>query len=276
MNYDRIIHDVVEEYRNSPIDILDIGAVGEYRYLTIQKPAYISTIRDIDTLCNSNPHDKKILEIGSFLGPVSISLKRMGYSVYALDIPEFYQSSSLKSLYAKHAIPFAGQNLRKRQLPYECNCFDAVILCEVIEHLNFNPLPVFKEINRVLKKDGYMYIRMPNQSSLENRVRLLLGKSIHNPIDDYFAQLDKHDNMIVGLHWREYTMSEAVRLIEKMGFKTTLTYYFWEPGSRECSRFKALLERCLYYVPSFRPQQVVVGKKVLNVTYDFWFTDANL
>lgn len=276
MNYSKIVQDVIDEYKDSPTSMLGIGnALDEYDYLNLLKDSYIRTIGDIDNLWENSTYDKNILEIGSYLGPVSISLKKIGYSVYAMDIPEFYQSSSLRSLYAQHDIPFTGLNLKKYQLPYESNFFDAVIICEVLEHLNFNPLPVLKEINRVLKKDGYIYIGMPNQARIINRIRLLQGKSIHNPIDDFFRQLDKNHNMIIGLHWREYTLNETVKLIEKMGFETTLKYYFWGKENKKTNLIKELLKTLLYVVPSFRPYQVVISKKVSEPTYDFWLTDAN-
>jgi SAM-dependent methyltransferase len=123
------------------------------------------------------------------LGAVSISLKRLGFNICALDIPEFYQSSTLRALYERNGIPFNGLNLRKSELPYGSDSFDAVIICEVLEHLNFNPLPALQEINRVLKNDGYIYIGMPNQTCLGNREKLLRGMSIHNSIEDFFKQL---------------------------------------------------------------------------------------
>ena len=122
MNYGKIVQNVIEKHKDSPIDMLGIGdTIGEYNYLNSHKDSYIRTVRDIDDLYKSSRTDRKVLEIGSFLGAVSISLKKIGYSVYALDIPEFYQSSSLRSLYEENDIPFTGLNLRKYQLPYESN-----------------------------------------------------------------------------------------------------------------------------------------------------------
>ena len=145
MNYEKIVKDVIDEFRVSPIDLLGIGdASGEYKYLENSKDSYTRTVRDIDNIFKGDRGDRScrnILEIGSFLGVVSISLKKIGYNVCALDIPEFYKSSTLKSLYEKNGIPFEGLNLRGSQLTQESNSLDAVIICEVIEHLNFNPLP---------------------------------------------------------------------------------------------------------------------------------------
>jgi len=139
--------------------------------------------------------------------------------------------------------------------------------------LNFNPPPVLKEMNRILKIDGIIYIGMPNQSHILNRIELLIGKSIHNSIDIFFKQLDRNGNMIVGLHWREYTLAETICMIEKMGFETIQKYYFMEKGGG--GTIRRLIKTLIYIIPSFRPYQVVVGKKISEPAYDFWLTDAN-
>jgi len=279
VNYERLVDDVIEEHRQSPIDMLGIGdAAGEYTYLQYLKDSYIRTVRDVDFMYHHDRSSRHFLEIGSFLGPVSISLKRLGYRVSALDIPEFHESLALRNLYQSNGIPFSGLNLRHASLPYESNTFDLVIACAIVEHLNFNPLPVLGEINRVLRDDGHVYIGMPNQTSIVNRMKLLLGGSIHNPIDDFFKQLDRHDNMIVGLHWREYTMSEAVEMVESMGFEIVVKYYWTEEGDASgsaLSKVKRYLREATYAYPAFGSSQVVVGRKVATPSYDFWLTDAN-
>ena len=58
-------------------------------------------------------------------------------------------------------------------------------MCETLEHLNFNPLPVIQEIHRVLKRGGLFYCALPNIASRGNRLKLLEGKSIHNPIAEF-------------------------------------------------------------------------------------------
>jgi SAM-dependent methyltransferase len=276
MSYRKIVDDVIEKYKAVPIDILGIGdGDAEYAYLNALKESYVRTVRDIDALFGDDKSSRHIVEIGSFLGPVSISLKHMGYHVSALDIPEFVESASLRELYCYHGIPFSGVNLRYAKLPFESNSVDAVITCEVIEHLNFNPLPALKEINRVLGQSGYVYIGMPNQSDIHNRVKMALGRSVHNPIPDFFKQLDRNNNMIVGLHWREYTMSETVELIEAMGFELVKKYYFSEKGDSGANLLKATLKRILFMYPPFRTSQVVIGRKIAAVKSDFWLTDAN-
>ena len=276
MNYQKIVSDVVEKYKTTPIDMLNIGdGAGEYSYLDALRDSYVRTVRDVDNLFGNSRSNRHIVEIGSFLGPVSISLKQMGYRVSALDIPEFFESASLRALYESNGIPFVGVNLKHAKLPYDSESADAVISCEVFEHLNFNPLPAFQEINRVIKQQGYLYIGMPNQAKIANRLKLAFGRSVRNPVEDYFKQLDRKDNMIVGLHWREYTMAETVQLIEAMGFELASKYYFSEDGGAGAGLLKSALKRVLSVYPAFRTSQVVIGRKIAASNHDFWLTDAN-
>jgi SAM-dependent methyltransferase len=276
MNYEKLVEEVVAEYRAAPIDILGIGdAQGEATYLDNLRDSYVRTIRDVDGLFDGGRGGRRILEIGSFLGAASIALKRMGFEVSAVDIPEFHKSPALRALYERNGIPYAGLNLRKSRLPQESGSMDAVVICEVIEHFNFNPLPVLLEINRVLKPGGYVYIGMPNQASLQKRIALLHGQSIHNPIDDFFKQLDPKDNMIVGLHWREYTMGETLEMLRRTGFEAAKQYYFQPREQPKPGLWQALQRRLVAWRPAFRAFQVVVGRKLSTPSYDFWRTEAN-
>ena len=134
------------------------------------------------------------------------------------DIPEVLRKARLQKVYGGNGIETLELNLRDHPLPIESAGYDLIILCETLEHLNFNPLPVIAQVNRVLRRGALFYVALPNLACTDNRIRLLRGESIHNPIQDFFAQLDPNDNMIVGLHWREYTAGEVKEMLERMGF----------------------------------------------------------
>jgi len=274
MNYNEIVEQAIQESASSPIDMLQNGSASQdTTYLRNLQDSYVRTIRDVHELNGGQSAD--ILELGAFLGVVSIGLKKLGHSVSASDIPEFAGSPSLQELYKRNEIPFSGVNLRSYSLPYASESFDVVILCELLEHLNFNPLPVLQELNRILKPGGHIYIGMPNGASLGNRLRLLRGKSIHNPIQDYYLQLDRSQNMVVGLHWREYTLAETIEMIQGMGFEAVRSYFFQPETQVTISPLRRMVKKVLGLYPPFRGFQVVIGKKMRESTQSFWLTEAN-
>jgi len=270
-SYEELLEELIDEQRRNPVDMLGIGdAAGELRYLQNHKGSFLRTLRDVDGFF-APARGKRILELGAFLGAVSIPLARLGHRVDALDIPEY--QGALRALYARHGIDLVGANLRDYRLPYPDGAFDAVIACEILEHLNFNPLPVLQELNRITKPGGFLYVGMPNLASIYNRVTLALGRSIHPPVADYFAQLDRRDNMVVGLHWREYTVRESREMLERMGYDIVRAYYFAE--SRGASPAAWLRNLVYALVPPLMPYQVIIGRKARDVSYDFWHTAAN-
>lgn len=255
----RVLDITIEEYRVDPVDLLHTGdADGEYVYLTNARRSYERTIRDVLTLFISRAEGKKtfkILEIGSFLGSVSIALARLGFSVTVLDIPEFMTNIRLQERYRRYGVNALSVNLQHSSIPSTSGEYDLVIMCETLEHFNFNPIPVLLEVGRVLTPNGFLYLSLPNLTSLVNRVKLLCGQSIHNPINDFFAQMQQDCNMIVGIHWREYTKCEIEELLKITGFTIDSHYYFTNTESI----FPA---RLLYAIlPALRPNQTVIARR---------------
>jgi ubiquinone/menaquinone biosynthesis C-methylase UbiE len=272
MDYTSLVDNIILTYKDNPIDLLNIGAgETEYAYLNELKYSYVRTISDVVPLLQKG---MKILEVGSLFGVVSIALKQLGFSVTGIDIPEFHQSVRLRKLYAKHDIPFDKANLRHYKLPYLDKSFDMVIACEVIEHFNFNPLPVFQEINRVLKNGGYVDIATPNQACIDNRLKLLIGRSVHERIQYFFDQLDRNKNIIVSTHWREYTMKEAVEIFERMDFQIIRKHYFKENGPTKMG-IESFIKWFFHLIPSLRTSLAITARKEKDSKYDFWFTEAN-
>jgi SAM-dependent methyltransferase len=99
--------------------------------------------------------------------------------------------------------------VERDRFPFGDDAFDAVLLCEVIEHLLMDPLAALREINRVLRPDGRLVITTPNVNRLENVMNMIAGANIYDPYSGYGPY---------GRHNREFNRHELTRLLEFAGF----------------------------------------------------------
>jgi 2-polyprenyl-3-methyl-5-hydroxy-6-metoxy-1,4-benzoquinol methylase len=254
---EKLLDSILADYRVKPVDLLGIGdGEGECRYLMNARVSYLRTLVDVVAIIDKGLiAGSKILELGAYLGVVSIALTRLGFRVTPADIPEYMQNNRLIEKYRCEGMQTITCNLSNYHIPADSGTFDMVIMCETLEHLNFNPLPVLAEINRVLVDGGKLYLSLPNLASLTNRIKLLFGLSIHNPVEDFTAQLAKDDNMIVGIHWREYTRAEISKMLTVSGFSMEKHYFFTSTDSHP-------LARVLYrFIPGWRPNQTAIAVK---------------
>lgn len=81
------------------------------------------------------------------------------------------------------------QDLNKNQkIPFEDNSFDIVILNQILEHLAYVE-EIIKEAKRVSKR--YLFVGLPNELVLSNRLRFLFGKTTGMG-DGYYPYGHKH------------------------------------------------------------------------------------
>jgi 2-polyprenyl-3-methyl-5-hydroxy-6-metoxy-1,4-benzoquinol methylase len=291
----KIIDEILHEYQVEPVAFYGNGE-GEYKWLKQRKSFYQKTVTDIiKYFGKTDINETKILEIGSYLGLTSIALSKLGFKVTALDIEEFIACERLQRKFSKYSINYLSCNLRNYKLPFKDDEFHAVIMGEVLEHLNFNPLPVIKEINRVINKNGILYIIVPNIASGSRRLRLLEGKPVQLPIKHFFSQLQENTPDIVGLHWKEYTADELRELLEMMDFKVVNQMYISDRPTSSPRRspkyyakkgfgyflnlpsIKRRVLRCMLdwdNDPSLQPMHAAVACKKDICVREFFFTDA--
>jgi SAM-dependent methyltransferase len=271
--------EILPIYKKKPVVLLNIWDKElEQKYIDSYRAQYEKILLDFNNIFPDGQSSQRILEISSFLGVVDLALAKIGFLVYSYDIPEFQNNPNLKRLYTEFDVhPSSGfiKDVGVNGLPYPENFFDAILLSEVLEHLNVNPLPILQEINRILKKDGILYITTKNQVNLTNRIRIFFGGSIRNPVNDTVVQIDHTKNTICGIHWREYTAEEVTELLEVTGFSVYRCSFSekgkentYVPSSREIF-FRTV--KSLYRIfPRLNDSIIIIGKKKEFVERKFW------
>jgi SAM-dependent methyltransferase len=104
---------------------------------------------------------------------------------------------------------FSHFNIENTDFPFHDQSFDLVMCCEIIEHLQNDPIRVLREIKRVLRPAGHIILTTPNANRLENVCRMIAGANIYDPYSGYGAY---------GRHNREYNRHELALLLDYCGF----------------------------------------------------------
>ena len=113
-----------------------------------------------------SPLDKGILlEIGSGGGYAIAEIHKTQFDYVPLDIP-ITNLNGIKSKSNRNIYPVSGDAYK---LPFKDNSCTAIILSEVLEHLQ-DPAAAFKEMSRILHKDGILLISVPYKEKISYQI----------------------------------------------------------------------------------------------------------
>ena len=112
--------------------------------------------------------------------------------------------------------PLDGFNFEGK-FPYDDNSFELVTAMEVIEHISASPKDFLREVARVLKPGGHLYIATPNAACWAK----ILRQFSHAPVSDSRAYSISWGPRHPMCHVYEYTPWELKDLLVNNGFEVT-------------------------------------------------------
>lgn len=133
---------------------------------------------------NLDSNDGSFLDIGCGEGFVLTEALKKGFKPYGFDI-----ANNLHDSVDAAKIHFFEGNIFEAK--YKDNYFSAMYMDSVLEHVD-NPIPLLKEMNRILKPKGIGFLIVPNEDSLINDTKkllytLMLKKSRYGRIKPFVA-----------------------------------------------------------------------------------------
>lgn len=158
-------------------------------------------IQDLDIIKRWRPHGN-FLDIGTNVGFFLRHTRGQGWNVYGVE-----PSPSLSEMARKHF----SLNVRTGYLDeagFESDFFDVVTMTDVFEHIA-RPRDILGQIKRVLKKDGILFIKVPNGDY--NMLKLRLA-GITGALGDYDI-FDSYE------HLSHYTHKTLKKMLEGSGFR---------------------------------------------------------
>jgi len=185
----------------------DAGA----EYLRQHFPRYAATKQRL-TVHGNPAAGNQVLDVGAHWLHQAVLYAIDGFAVTALDLPATFESDSVRALAEVHAItllPNVDLEYPSALKAIANDTFDIVLFTEVIEHLAFNPVAMWREIYRVMKPGARIVVTTPNYHALRTRLRQWwramrgLGAGV-----DVAQVLGVHT---LGHHWKEYSRRELQR-----------------------------------------------------------------
>lgn len=162
--------------------------------------------------CIDRPQELSAFELGFGSINIANALATAFRSYEAADI-------AASSHVAGHQINFNYVETDLCQdFPYPNESFDVAIAMMIIEHL-FDPFHSFREIARICKPGGYVFVNLPNITSIRCRLDLLAGKMPVTSTSDWFEKRQWD-----GGHLHYFDIRHVIKLAALYGLKLEKIY----------------------------------------------------
>lgn len=162
--------------------------------------------RTLEVILDQKPSGK-LLEVGtSGVLPKALEILAPDVEVHVTQ----YSTKRDKSLYDGKFSSYHG-NLEKHKLQVEDETFSFITCCEVVEHMEQDPMAMLAELNRVSKPNAKLVLTTPNITSSLNISKMLRG------LDPYFYMQYRKSGS-TDRHNYEYTVFSIAKLLNGAGF----------------------------------------------------------
>lgn len=170
--------------------------------------------RHLENLAEHIPNlaKKHILDIGSGRGDFVVAAAKLGGRVVGLERNKQYIKETLAKA-KKNKVEVKIINALAEKLPFKTETFDLINISEVLEHVN-DPLSVLKEVYRVLKKGGTVYLSICNRYGLKDpHYKLYFINWLPRRIADLLCHKQENDNgrqRLSEMHYYTYRKIKAI------------------------------------------------------------------
>ena len=217
---------------------------------------------------------KRVLDVGAHWLHQTVLYAIDGFTVTGLDLPATFEAESVRALAGAHAItllPNADLEHPSALKSVADDTFDFVLFTEVIEHLAFNPVAMWREIYRVMKPGARIVVTTPNYHALRTRLRhwwrAVRGLGAGVDVDQILAV------HTLGHHWKEYSRCELERYFTLLSPDFSCRNFAYVQGHRRAKRktsvkLALLLERMIPFVRPDLYVEVELTRKAAGIVIE--------
>ena len=223
LEWKKIAHEGLDNFSPDEKEVVDyilsfIDDPKELHYVGQHMRRFVSTLQRIPPAQKSSD---RLLELGSLSHIAPAIKKYSGYNeVHCADFWPSEQKSVFEAVTQRnkdrqpetHTFELRNFNVERDPFPYPDNHFHVILCCELIEHLQSDPMHMLWECNRVLEQDGWLLLTTPNIASCRAIEGLLVGCAPY-----LLAQYNVRET--VDQHNREYAPYEVGVALAAAGFE---------------------------------------------------------
>ncbi len=219
LDWKKVAEEKLSEFTPDEQEVVDyilsfIHDADERDYTMHHLRRFVATLQRIPPPQRSTD---RLLELGSLLHLTPALKKFCGYQeIYGADFWESEErvvQETLKQVNGSesHTFELRNFNVEADPFPYSDGYFRVVLCCELLEHLQRDPLHMFWECNRVLQDDGFLLLTTPNIASARSLEGVLIGCAPY-----LLSQYNR--STPVDQHHREYAPYEVGLALAAAGF----------------------------------------------------------
>jgi SAM-dependent methyltransferase len=154
----------------------------------------------------------KILDFGCGTGRHVVYFAKRGFEVYGFDLSETAIEHAKKVLRSENLFADLRVWDMTKPLPYKDGLFDAVLALRVMHHTYMvNIERIVKEIDRVLKRGGFLFLQVPAFSNEEILKWKQEGLKLEEPEPRTYVYACGEEKAVLHHH---FTKEELLRLFE--------------------------------------------------------------
>jgi 2-polyprenyl-6-hydroxyphenyl methylase/3-demethylubiquinone-9 3-methyltransferase len=153
----------------------------------------------------------RLLDIGAHWLHQALLYSIDGFQVTAVDFPVTFEFANVRALAEAHSIRLLPntdleQATALKLLPDDS--FDLILFTEIVEHITFNPVAMWREIYRIMQPGARIIVTTPNYYALRGQAwrwsRFLKGFGGGIDVLGILSQ------NTYSHHWKEYSMRELI------------------------------------------------------------------
>ncbi len=152
------------------------------------------------------------LDVGCGTGRLTVNLHRKGLSIIGIDHDAEMINYAKKTLLMKECLNLNFVIGKAESLPFENNSFDGIIAVSLMGCISSSEI-VFREFNRVLRKDGMAIITFTNKDSILLKLNCYLNSIFKNS----YPNKERYNI---------YSLTSAKRCLHDAGFSILKVRYY--------------------------------------------------